>query len=459
MTDEEQSAIAELSRRGALCAGAAGAIGIGMPGLLSPRSAAAESNRSRGPAKRCIFLFAWGGPSQIDTFDPKPDAPKEIRGLFKPIATRTPGILVSEHFRQVAQHSDKLAIVRSLTHDDPAHLSSAHLTLTGHFAPNIKSDAAPPSDRDTPHIGSVLSHLRGAPESLPPFVTIPWIVAHSAAPGGRAPGQSGGWLGRAHDPFVVAGDPSRPDWKIDALELQGGVSLDRLKNRNALLDSLEKQRWKAAPSGAAPGFGWQRQDAVELLTSPTVRKAFDLNREKAADRDRYGRNIHGQSVLLARRLIEHGVPLVSVNWHDDRRNYWDTHGNNFNRLKDDLIPPTDRAIGALLTDLEQSGLLSETLVVWVGEFGRSPVVNGSAGREHHPFCYCGFLAGGPIQGGQTYGKSDARAHYPISQPVHPLDFASTVLDALGVDEETTITDRLNQPVRVHGGKPITDLFG
>ena len=300
--------------------------------------------------------------------------------------------------------------------------------------------------------------MRGAPGSLPPFVTVPWYAAHSAAPGGRAPGQTGGWLGRGFDPFLVTGDPSQSDWKISTLELLEGVSVGRLNNRNALLDSLEQSRRHQRASALSAGFNWQKDQAMELLTSPAVRTAFDLNQEPQQVRDQYGINIHGQSVLLARRLIEHGVPIVSVNWHDDGRNYWDTHGNVFKRLKDDLIPPTDRAISALLSDLASTGLLQETLIVWVGEFGRAPVVNKSAGRDHHPFCYSGFLAGGPIRGGQTYGTSDSRAHYPASQPVRPQDFISTVLLALGIDQETALTDRDGRIHRVHAGAPLHDLF-
>jgi len=433
-------------------------LGLGLPPFVGSSLQAGPSLLRNGPAKRCIFLFAWGGPSQIDTFDPKPDAPKEVRGEFAPIATRTPGIFISEHFRQVAKHSDKLAIVRSLTHDDPAHLSSGHLASTGHLAPVIKSDAEPPSERDTPHVGSVLAHRRGAPGNLPPFVTIPWYAAHSAAPGGRAPGQTAGWLGRGYDPFLVTGDANDPNWKISTLELLEGVSAERLTRRQGLLESFEQQRWGQPQTDSSPAFDWQRERAVELLTSPAVRKGFDLSQEPDSVRERYGRNIHGQSVLLARRLVEHGVPIVSVNWHDDRKNYWDSHGNVFSRLKDDLIPPTDQALSALLDDLSRTGLLDETLIVWVGEFGRAPVVNGSAGRDHHPFCYSGLLAGGPIAGGQTYGTSDARAHYLDTLPVRPQDFMSTILLALGIAEDVTIADRVGRPHRVHAGKPINDLL-
>lgn len=449
----------ELGRREFISAGSLSLIGLGLPLVSSFRAEAAPSGGTTAPAKRCIFLFAWGGPSQIDTLDPKPNAPKEVRGEFEPIATRTPGIFISEHFRRLAQHSDKLAIVRSLTHDDPAHLSSGHLALTGHLAPVVKSDAEPPSERDTPHLGSVLAQLRGSPGNLPSFVTMPWYAAHSAAPGGRAPGQTGGWLGPGRDPFLVTGDPSRPDWKVSSLELFGGVSTDRMRQRNALLDSFEHQHWGATSTDEPPDFQWRREQAIDLLTSPLVRSAFDITQEPQPIRDRYGRHIFGQNVLLARRLIEHGVPVVSVNWHDDGKNYWDCHGDVFNRLRNDLIPPTDQALSALLEDLDRTGLLKDTLVVWVGEFGRSPLVNASAGREHHPFCYSGLLAGGPIAGGQTYGTSDPRAHYPATLPVQPQDFMSTILLALGIDEEATIADRTGRPHRIHAGKPLRELFG
>jgi len=458
MVPRNQNPTQMVTRRDFVGAGSLGLLGMGLPQLLGSGLQASETGLNARSAKRCIFLFAWGGPSQIDTFDPKPDAPKEVRGEFQPIATQTPGIFIGEHFHRIAQHSDKLAIVRSLTHDDPAHLSSGHLALTGHLAPVIKSDAEPPSERDTPHLGSMLAHLRGAPGNLPPFVTIPWYAAHSAAPGGRAPGQTGGWLGPGRDPFLVTGDPNHPDWKISTLEFQSGVSADRLQMRQRLTSAFDAQKWNQNATTLSPNFAWQRDQAIEFLTSSAVRSAFDLSKEPHPVRERYGRNIHGQSVLLARRLIEHGVPIVSVNWHDDRKNYWDTHGNVFPRLRDDLIPPTDLAFSALLEDLDRTGLLSETLVVWVGEFGRAPVINGSAGRDHHPYCYSGVLAGGPIRGGQTYGTSDARAHYPDTLPVSPQDFMSTIMLALGIGKTTTIADRAGRPVHLHQGSPLPDLF-
>lgn len=451
-----------VQRRQILQAGALGTLGFGLTDLFRGQQASANTGVGLpgfGRAKACILLFAWGGPSQIDTLDPKPDAPKEVRGDFNPIDTNVNGIQIGEHFHRLAGHIDKCAIVRSLTHDDPAHLSSGHLALTGHLAPVVRSDAQPPSDRDTPHIGSVMAKLRTAPAGLPSFVTMPWLAAHSAAPGGRAPGQHGGWLGHKYDPFLVTGDPSKPDWKVPALTLLDGISERRLGDRRSLLQFLDTQRAGLSQLAHTNEMSAHQQRAFGLLTAPTVRRAFDLTEENDADRDRYGRNIHGQSVLLARRLVEHGVPLVSVNWHDDGRNYWDTHGNNFPRLKNDLIPPTDRAISALFEDLERSGLLEETIVAWVGEFGRSPRINASAGREHHPYCYSGLFAGGGIRGGTVYGASDKQAGHPAEKPVVPQDFVATLYHALGVGPEDTLNDHLSRPHRIYEGKPLESLFG
>jgi hypothetical protein len=413
-----------------------------------------------GRAKRCIFLFMWGGPSQLDTFDLKPHAPAEVRGEFQPIDTVVPGMQICEHFTQLAQHTDKLAILRSLHHNDPAHLSSGHHILTGHLAPNVRSDKDPPSDRDTPHLGSLLAHLRPTQGTLPGFVTLPWVTSHPAAPGGQAPGQTGGFLGKARDPLVLKGDPNDPQWGVPELVLRDGLSLSRLESRRQLLEQVDAQRdalKQAAESGA---FGGYQQRAIDLVAGAAAREAFDLTQESAAMRERYGRNIHGQCVLLARRLVERQVPIVSVNWHDDGRNFWDTHGDNFRRLKRDLIPPTDRALAALLGDLSERGLLDETLVVWVGEFGRRPqITRGNAGREHWPFCFSGLLAGGGIRGGQVYGASDNIAARPAERPVNPGAFIATVFHALGVASDAIVHDVLGRPHPVYAGAPVSELFG
>lgn len=452
-------------RRTLLQAGSLACLGLGMTDLWNQARAesAAASPRAK-PAKACIFLFMWGGPSQLDTFDMKPDAPEEVRGTFKPTSTKVPGIQICEHFTRLAQHTDKLAIIRSLSHDDPAHLSSGHATVTGQLAPVLKSDATPPSDKDSPHLGALVSKVRPNTTGVPSFVTLPWKAYHPAAPGGEAPGQHGGYLGSSYDGFLLTGDPNAPDWKPSDLSLPADISLDRLQSRYQLLRDLDKQRRNLASMAeghqASKDLASHQVRALDLLTSPHVREAFDLSSEPEPVRDRYGRNTHGQSVLMARRLVEHGVPYVSVNWHNDGRNFWDTHGNNFNRLKDDLIPPADMALTALLEDLEQRNMLEETLVVWVGEFGRRPLITpANAGREHWPYCYSGLLAGGGIRGGTVYGKSDAQAAYPSENPVSPQDFGTTIVDALGIPIDLALPDREGRPHRVTSGKVIESLFG
>lgn len=444
------------SRRAALSIGAATAFGSM---LGRPRASIAESTGGLGfgRAKRCILLFMWGGPSHLDTFDMKPAAPREIRGPFQGIETSVPGVQVCEYFSRLAPLMDRVAVVRSLGHDDPAHLSSAHTTLTGQLPPVNKSDDEPPSERDTPHLGAMLSRLRGRSAGLPGFVTMPWLAFHPSAPGGRAPGQHGGWLGRSFDPLLVEGDPSQPGWTVPALSLVDSVHADRIQRRFQLLDEFDRDR--RLIESAAGVFGMRQQQALGLLTSPEVRTAFDLAAEPDPVRDRYGRNIHGQCVLLGRRLLEHGVPFVSVNWHNDGHAFWDTHAHNFDRLKTDLIPPADAALSSLLTDLEERGMLDDTLVAWVGEFGRAPKINdNAAGRDHHPYCYSGLLAGAGIRGGAVYGKSDAMGARPSENPVTPHDFAATILHALGVPHEEALPDRTGRPIPLYGGRPLEALF-
>ncbi len=448
------------SRRVLLQAGALGLLGLNTGGThaIANPMAAAGGPSGFGKAKRLIFLFMWGGPSHIDTFDMKPEAPPEIRGPFQPIATSAAGIQVCEHFQHLAPLMDRVAVIRSLTHDDPAHLSSAHTILTGHLPPVNKSDDVPPSARDTPHIGAVLARMRTAPAGLPPFVTMPWIASHPAAPGGKAPGQYGGWLGRSYDPFLVEGDLAQPAWTIPALTLNDGIPLSRLEQRETLLRDISRQQ-SGLEGATTSRLEFDQSKAIGLLSSGKVRSAFDLSAETDATRDRYGRTMHGQCVLLARRLIERDVPVVSVNWHNDGQTFWDTHGNNFPRLKDTLIPQADLALSALLTDLKERGLLDDTLVAWVGEFGRGPLINKSAGREHHPFCYSGLLMGGGVRGGQTFGASDSRGAYPADSPVSPQDYNATLMHALGVAPDLTLPDRTGRPHTLYGGVPITKVFG
>jgi hypothetical protein len=445
-----------VSRRDLLRVGGLGVLGLGLGDLLAAKSARAsqdETDTPRGKAKACILLFMWGGPSQLDTWDPKPDAPEEIRGEFRPIATRVPGTNISEHFPRLAQMADRYALIRSMTHDDPAHLSSVHHILTGRLAPKVKSDADPPSRKDSPAIGSALARLRPSGLPIPPFVTMPWICSHPAAPGGKAPGQNAGWLGPAYDPFLLAADPAAPNFTIPELVRSPELNDQRMEARRnlvAVIDESDKPESMSNPL----------QQAMDLLTSDHARRAFDLTREPDAIRDRYGRNTHGQCVLLARRLIEAGVRLVCVNWQQDGQFFWDTHNNNFTGLKTRLMPPADQALSALLDDLSQRGMLDETLVAWVGEFGRTPRIDRSkgGGREHHPGCYSALLAGAGIHGGMVYGRSDRHAAFPAENPVSPADFTATIYHALGIAPTATIQDREGRALVLTDGTPVTALF-
>lgn len=442
------------SRRDLLVAGS-----LTFLSAMTGGSAQARPVLTRGPAKACIFMFMWGGPSQLDTWDLKPEAPADVRGEFRPIATSVPGIQICEHFPRLARLTDRLAIIRSLTHDDPAHLSSVHHLMTGHRAARFPSDADPPSRKDWPHLASLLARLRPTPGPLPPFVTLPWTVMHPAAPGGVAPGQNGGWLGPGGDPFVIQGDPNAATFGISGLRLPGNLTPEQFAARRDLRAELQRQASIVSQWADGQHFHHLQGQAFDLLADSTVHRAFDLSRETPRTRDRYGRNIHGQSVLLARRLVEAGVPFVGVNWHQDHRNFWDTHGDNFNRLKRDLMPPTDLAFSALIEDLEQRGLLDSTLLVWVGEFGRRPQITaGNAGREHWPHCYCGVLAGGGIRGGIVHGRSDRMAARPVEAAVSPPDLTATMYHALGIDPGQMVQSRDGRPVPLTEGRPILPLL-
>jgi Protein of unknown function (DUF1501) len=456
-----------INRREAVRVGALSLAGLSLPGLFAGRALAAKSRSPQGLARKaadgsfgqarsCILIFQWGGPSQLDTWDPKPDAPVGIRGQFASIQTATPGVRISEHFPLLAQQTNRLAIVRSMTHDDPAHLSTAHRLLTGHLAPTVNSDAIGPSPQDWPHLGSLLTKCRPTEGAMPTAVTMPWTVAHPAAPGGRAPGQHGGWLGKTFDPFAIEGDPNATDFRVPGLGLPDGVNHGRMAERR----SLRSETATLELAGRAAG-SWDQLHtrALDAISSAQARTAFSLDREDPRVRDRYGRHIHGQCLLLARRLVEAGVGLVTVNWHDDHSNFWDTHGDNFNQLKNRLMPPADRGFAALLEDLDARGLLDETLVVWVGEFGRTPkLTGGGTGREHWPRCYSAALAGAGVRGGQVYGASDKWAAYPSRDPVSPDDLGATILHALGVDPATEIRDPVGRPLRINNGNPVLPLF-
>ncbi|QJW94120.1 DUF1501 domain-containing protein [Frigoriglobus tundricola] len=436
------------TRREMLRVGALAPLGLGLSGVLPARGGSAPKGRARS----VILLFMWGGPSHIDTWDPKPDAPVEVRGAFGSIATTVPGLRIGEHFPRLAARAHQYAVVRSMTHTDPAHLSPVHHLMTGRVAKKPNSDADGASRSDAPCLGAVVQKLLPSAAAIPPAVTLPWAVSHPAAPGGTAPGQNGGWLGSGSDPFLVTGNPNAPTFGVAGLSGPGDVPADRLKGRAELSRLLDRT------GGPSDGFTGLQGKALDLLLAPAVSTAFDLAREPVAVRDKYGRHAHGQSCLLARRLIEAGTRLVTVNWPDDGQAFWDTHGNNFPALQTRLMPPADVAFAALLDDLTARGLLDETLVVWVGEFGRTPRVE-SGGRQHWPKCYSAVLAGGGVRGGAVYGSSDKIGAQPATNPVSPPDLTATIYHALGIDPETEINDPTGRPWKLADGAPIRQLFG
>jgi uncharacterized protein DUF1501 len=443
------------SRRELLTVGTVGLMGLTLPGLLQAEAAARAAGKG-GPAataKSVIFLYQWGGPSHLETFDMKPDGPEESRGQFKPIPSNVPGIQVCELLPRFAQVMDKVSVIRSVSHRFGNHNPPGYYGLTGH---------APPLDdqrlRDTPdlfpHYGSVIDVLRPAPREIPTFVAMPAVIRD----GSVVPGQHASFLGKQHDPLLILQDPNSPEFKLPELSLPGGLTPERLQDRRSLLQMLDKQVGLMDRLPAARGLEAYHERAFAMLSSPKVKEAFDLNKEPASVRDAYGRTMYGQSVLLARRLIEIGVRIVTVYYCNPGGGFiWDTHKNNFPELKNKLLPTTDQAVPTLLSDLAQRGLLDETLVIWTGEFGRTPKINKEAGRDHWPQCYTMLMAGGGIKGGYVYGASDGAGAYPVENPVKPDHIGGTMYRALGIDPHTEIRDLQDRPFPI-AGEPILDLF-
>lgn len=462
----------ELNRRAVLRAGSVGLLGLNLPGLLGARDGLADQAASPvgansfGRAKACILLFMWGGPAQQDTWDLKPYAPAGIRGEFKPIATAVPDVQICEHFPLLAQRTDRLAIIRSMTHNNVDHLTSTHFLLTG-------QPPLPGLGRETdwPHMGSVLARLGRGRDPLPPFVSMrPTLPGDAPRFVEESRGQFAGWLGRAYDPFTIDANPHDASYRVGDLDLQPEISATRLDDRRQLLAEIDRQLRAQADSSSVASVRRNYSRSFDLLNSAIGRGAFNLAKEPDALRRQYGLNAHGQSVLQARRLVERGVPLVTVYWPNDGiKNvsvYWDTHSRNFIDLKDRLMPPADLAFSALLDDLESRGMLDETLVIWTGEFGRTPRVGqrnsdagaGADGRDHWPGCFTTVLAGGGIRGGVVYGASDRYAAYPAANPVAPVDLVATVYHCLGVPPETILLDNQNRPQAICPGTPIRDVL-
>lgn len=475
---------ARRSRRDALQAGAIGILGLGMNHLTGLRQAmASDGLPPSGKAKSCIFIFLSGGLSQHDSFDMKPEAPDNIRSEFQPRATKTPGLHICEHLPKLAERSQLWSLCRSLTHGSNEHSAAHHIMLTGHselpagFSPNS------PSRSDRASIAAITGYAMRAKQqnNLPTAVVLPERLVHNS--GRVIPGQHAGPMGPQHDPWMIEASPfhstsygafpeyafdhqdrGKPDDRVfqaPQLSLPEGLGMQAVNGRLVLLESLNRQRESLASHAQVENFDRLRQGAVSLLTESAVHQALDVTHADAKHLDRYGRNSFGWSLLMARRLVSAGVSLVQVNLGNDET--WDTHGNAFPHLKNNLFPPTDQALSALLDDLHSTGELDETLIVMAGEFGRTPQITlldkhyKLPGRDHWGAVQSVLFAGGGIRGGDVVGKSDAKGAYPDEQPVKPENFAATIYDALGIPATAAWHDAENRPHHIYHGEPIAGL--
>jgi uncharacterized protein (DUF1501 family) len=444
-----------ISRRALLQIGASSVLGLSLADLLRVRAGTSPS--ARGSARSVMLLWLWGGPAQLDTWDPKPDAPIDFRGPFSAIATRTAGVRFGELFPQLAARSDRLAVLRSLHTGSNDHGVAGTIGLTGSAAGAVGLDGKPQAGSSRPTLGSTVARVRSGSGKLPPFI----VVGGKLHQGKKAIiGEGGGPLGGLYDPFRLEHDPEHGT-RIPSLRLPAELTPDRLAGRKRLLSAFDRVRARAELARATGALDDYRGQAFDMLTSPAACAAFDVSREPAKVREAYGLTRFGQSCLLARRLVQGGVPFVQVNWSDHVEaeedagdGGWDHHYRNFQIMADRHAPWLDQALSALIDDLEQRGLLSSTLVVAVGEFGRSPKINDKAGREHWEHCYSALVLGGGVRGGRVVGSSDARAMHPHDRPLTPADLAATVQHAVGITSEQAQTLGVALP----GARVIEELF-
>ncbi len=446
-----------VTRREILQVGYSSVLGIGCQELFRRRTVAAESNAGNPQrrAKSAILVFLTGAASHIDMFDPKPDAPAETRGEFSAIATATPGIFIGEHLPLLAARSEKLAIVRSMSHDVYDHLLATHQVLTGWPIPPGGQQL---SRTDSPCYAAAFDYLRPRLDGIPNGITLPTFLIEGPL---TWPGQYAGFLGPRHDPWQITQDPNDPKFQVDMLRLPEGVAADRMQRRQSLLSEVNRQREATSAIASQPQFAIQHGQALSMLSAGEVSQAFDIHGEVPEVRDRYGRHMFGQSLLLARRMVQAGVPIVQCNMGIVQT--WDTHLDNFGRLKNQLLPPLDKGVSALLDDLATFGLLDETLVVMFGEFGRTPKIfapDGQSvpGRDHWAPVFSAVFAGAGVRGGQVIGKSDAIGAYPVSSPYSPADLAATIYDALGIPHDAEVHDRQARPVPLNHGHVIHSLY-
>ncbi len=458
-----------MTRREWMRVGGLSVLGLSSADLAGLRALAAEdatSTARRGNS--CVFIFLFGGPSHIDLWDMKPDAPSHVRGEFQPVATETPGILLSDQLPHLARQTDKLCLLRSMTHDDPVHGTACSQMITGrpHRRPGTTDTFA--AD-DWPSLSSMVMRYGRSHGGMPASIVLPWYLMFPSQ-GRRIAGQTGALMGERHNAFLVEGDPSEPDFAVPGVKLPHDVPVDRLLGRRDLLRQVEALNRGVLETSQSNLVGSNYQTAFSMLGGTGSAAAFDIQAESRQTRDRYGDQKFSQSLLLARRLVERGTSLVTVNWDDDTRSekqspFWDTHHDNFGRLKR-LTPTFDQSFSAFLQDLGERGLLDSTLVVVMGEFGRSPkigriVQNGmtaKTGRDHWPYAFTVLLAGGGVRGGQVYGATDKLGGYVKDSAVSPADLNATILHHLGIDGATLYrASLLGETHRLSIGQPITDL--
>jgi len=453
-----------ISRREWLRLGGLSLGALPLSSLLRSRAIAespARRTSSFGSAKSCIVLFLSGGPPQHETWDPKPETSADIRGPFNPIRTSVPGLFVGELMPKLARQAHRWAVLRAVQTKDNAHSSSGYYMLTGQpHQPKNQENVTSQAPNLWPCIGGVVNRLRPQRGAFPSAITLPEHIWNTGMI--PWPGQDAGFLGRTWDPWLLPCEPNEPGFQITGLGALPDVSSERLNRRLSLAQAIEQHFDNSTRSAEFQRHDIWTQKAVDLLSSSQARKAFDLDQETAAMRDRYGRHRFGQSVLLARRLIEAGVSLVQVNWTRDKDGtndapMWDTHHKNAELLQTRLMPPMDAACSALVEDLAERGLLDETLIVWMGEFGRSPKINGAGGRDHWGDVFSVALAGGGIQGGVVHGASDKQGALPIDGLVRPEDVIATVFHCLGISADATITDTQGRPLAITRGETIRQI--
>lgn len=451
------------SRREILRIGGLGCLGAGLnladlAGAEVPAATPMQVDSSFGRAKSCIVLFLMGGPPQHSTWDPKPDAPAEVRGDLGPISTTVPGLSICELMPKTAMVADKLCLLRAVSTQDNAHSSSGYYMLTGRpHQPMNFENANPGPPNDAPSLGAMLGRLRSARGDLPPSITLPNRIVNTD--GSIWPGQDAGFLGRAQDPWLLNARLTPEGYRIQEVDLPAELDLDRMGRRKDLFDRLQRGFDALERDPVARRMDERSARAFDLLHSPRARQAFQIDQEPESTRELYGKTPFGQGVLLARRLVERGVRLVQVNWYrgpdePPANPCWDSHSNETARLRDVLLPPMDRAFGGLVADLERRGLLDETLVVCMAEFGRSPRLDRNGGRGHWGSVFSVALAGGGVRGGQVYGASDRLGAYPREGKVGPEDLAATIFHCLGHTPETEFRDTLGRPFPLSRGEVL-----